>query len=388
MLSAAMLAQTRKTGGKKTAAKATATAKPSGETQGMTAHAKALFDDMLPNTQRIFIIDSTVVDRDNVLGAMPLPSAYGKFVDYDTFFGKQTGSKQTVFVNGFGNRCYYTEVGTDSISRLYMSDRLGNAWGKPQPISEVNDNFTDISFPYMSSDGQTLYFAGVSNTEGLGQRDIYMTKYNADEGTFMPAENIGLPFNSSADDYAFVMADADRIAWFATTRRQPAGKACVYAFVPAEQRQNYSIDELGRNHVASLAAIMRIRETWPTPEIRDKAVARLRQLAAKAEATATQTDIMAFVVDDNHTYTSIDQFRSDATRKAYYDIARQQNDLRRINDSLDDLRTQYHNTAETQRAAIGARIARLEQQQADTAAALRLAEQELRHKESNLLKNQ
>ena len=86
----------------------------------MSPQAKALFEDMLPNTQRVFFIDSTIVDIDHVLNAIPLPEAYGKYVDYDKFFNKKTGSKSSVFVNGFGNRCYYTEIGNDSISRLYM----------------------------------------------------------------------------------------------------------------------------------------------------------------------------------------------------------------------------------------------------------------------------
>ena len=281
-------AQTKKAAAKKPVA----TAKANATANTMSPQAKALFEDMLPNTQKVFVIDSTIVDKNNVLSAIPLPKAYGQFVNYDAFFGKSTGSKDYVFVNGFGNRCYYTELGTDSISRLYMRDRLGEKWGEPVAITEINDMFTDISYPYMASDGQTLYFAGKSASEGLGKRDIYMAKYNADEGIFMQAENLGLPFNSSADDYAYIVADADRMAWFATTRRQPAGKACVYAFVPAEQRKNYSEDELSQGKLLSLANLTRIRETWPTPEIRDKAMTNLAKLRNKAAASKTGTCLL------------------------------------------------------------------------------------------------
>lgn len=117
----------------------------------MSPEAKALFEDMLPNTQRLFVIDSTIVDVDRVLSSIPLPEAYGKYVDYDKLFNTATGSKSAVFVNGFGNRCYYTEVGTDNISRLYMRDRLGDKWSKPVAIREINKQFTDISSPYMAS---------------------------------------------------------------------------------------------------------------------------------------------------------------------------------------------------------------------------------------------
>lgn len=383
LLSTASYAQRRKP----VAKKPVATVKTNSELASMTPHAKALYEDMLPNTQRVFVIDSTIVDCDKVLSAIPLPKAYGTYVDYDTFFDKQTGSKQQVFVNGFGNRCYYTELGTDSITRLYMCDRLGDGWGTPRPVKEVNDDFTDISYPYMSSDGQTLYFSGVSKTEGLGRRDIYMTKYDAEEGVFMPAENIGLPFNSVADDYAFVVADADRMAWFASTRRQPEGKACVYAFVPSEQRSNYSMDELGRNRTIDLASIKSISDTWTNSNLRTQAMAQLNKLRDNAGKAVAEKDIIYFVVDDSHTYTNINQFRSNDTRRAYYDIVRQKNDLRSTRNKIETLRAQYHNADESGRASIGAHIANLEKQELDTRASIKKAKQDLRRKESSLLKN-
>lgn len=384
LLSTATYAQKKKPVAKK---KPVVAVKTDSEHAIMTTHAKALYEDMLPNTQRIFVIDSTVVDCDNVLSAIPLPKAYGTYVDYDTFFNKQTGCKQQVFVNGFGNKCYYTELGTDSITRLYMCDRLGDGWGTPRPVKEINNEFTDISYPYMSSDGLTLYFSGVSKTEGLGQRDIYMTKYDAEAGVFMSAENIGLPFNSVADDYAYIVADADRMAWFASTRRQPKGKACVYAFVPSEQRSNYNIDELGRNRTIKLASLMSINETWSSPKNRDKAMVQLNKLRANAGKAVAEKDIILFVVDDKHTYTNINQFASDATRRAYYDIVRQNNDLRSIRNKIETLRVQYHNATESGRTSIGARITNLEKEELDTRAAIKRAEQDLRRKESSLLKN-
>ena len=53
-------------------------AKPKAKTTAvkpaMSAHAKALFDEMLPNTQKIFVIDSMVVSKDNILEAINYPA--------------------------------------------------------------------------------------------------------------------------------------------------------------------------------------------------------------------------------------------------------------------------------------------------------------------------
>lgn len=387
MLSTASLAQNRRPA-KKTAAtaKTVKTAKTTHTVTTMSPEAKALFEDMLPNTQRLFVIDSTIVDVDRVLSSIPLPEAYGKYVDYDQLFNTATGSKSVVFVNGFGNRCYYTEVGTDNISRLYMRDRLGDKWSKPVAIREINKQFTDISSPYMASDGQTLYFAGVSNSDGLGKRDIYMAKYDADEGHFMQAENIGLPFNSADDDFAYVIADADGMAWFATTRRQPHGKACIYAFVPASQRQNYDADALGRKELLDYAELASIHATWPSTAKRDEAMKRLNSLRSKASVSAQGMGSINFVVNDNTTYTSLAQFRSDDTRKAFMAIARQQKELDNATAKLDALRTRYHYAPANGKEAIAKQIVQLEQREAELRSTISQSQRELRRKEQLLVK--
>ena len=52
----------------------------------MSPKVKALYDNMLQNTQIVFVIDSTVVDADKVMDVISLPKAYGKYVAYNKFF--------------------------------------------------------------------------------------------------------------------------------------------------------------------------------------------------------------------------------------------------------------------------------------------------------------
>lgn len=364
----------------KKAAKAKATAvKPA-----MSAHAKALFDEMLPNTQKIFVIDSMVVSKDSLLEAIPLPTTYGRMEKTAEFFNNPAKDGHA-FVNGFGNKCYYTEMGTDSISRLYMQEKVGNEWGERIPVTEINERFTDISFPFMSSDGLTLYFSAKSEEEGLGKRDIYMTKYDAEEGKFLQAENIGLPFNSTDDDIIYVEADADKMAWFGTSRRQPEGKICVYAFVPSQQRQNYQEDEMTDARLKSLASLIRIRDTWTTPEIRDQEVNRLAAMKEKAKRGNDITDDADFIVNDNITYHSAKDFRSDETRRAYYDVIRLRNDIKSKERSLEALRDKYHYASATERGKIARQIMSLEEKTEQTRHDLKTLSDNLRRTETGLL---
>lgn len=352
----------------------------------MSPKVKALYNNMLQNTQIVFVIDSTVVDADKVMDVITLPKAYGKYVAYNKFFDTNSALNENsvVYVNGFDNRCYYNEVGTDSISRLFMRERQGEEWDEARPLTEINELVSNATYPYMASDGQTLYFAGKSDEEGLGERDIYMTKYDAEEGKFLKPENIGLPFNSTKDDFIYVEADADGIAWFASTRRQPEGKVCVYTFVPSETRQNYDADDLNDTELKNYAELMRIRSTWPTPEIRQTAMQRLQRLQAKTEKQNSEANEICFIVNDEMTYTRLNDFKSAETKNAYADLKMKQNEANKLVKEIDSMRTRYHNAND--KAALGRSIALSEQKLEQKQKEIKKAASELRKAENNLLK--
>lgn len=352
----------------------------------MSPKVKALYNNMLQNTQIVFVIDSTVVDADKVMDVITLPKAYGKYVAYNKFFDTNSALNENsvVYVNGFDNRCYYNEVGTDSISRLFMRERQGEEWDEARPLTEINELVSNATYPYMASDGQTLYFAGKSDEEGLGERDIYMTKYDAEEGKFLKPENIGLPFNSTKDDFIYVEADADGIAWFASTRRQPEGKVCVYTFVPSETRQNYDADDLDDTELKNYAELMRIRSTWPTPEIRQTAMQRLQRLQAKTERQNSEANEICFIVNDEMTYTRLNDFKSAETKSAYADLKMKQNEANKLVKEIDSMRTRYHNAND--KAALGRSIALSEQKLEQKQKEIKKAASELRKAENNLLK--
>ena len=352
----------------------------------MSPKVKALYDNMLQNTQIVFVIDSTVVDADKVMDVITLPKAYGKYVAYNKFFDTNSALNENsvVYVNGFDNRCYYNEVGTDSISRLFMRERQGEGWDEARPLTEINELVSNATYPYMASDGQTLYFAGKSDEEGLGERDIYMTKYDAEEGKFLKPENIGLPFNSTKDDFIYVEADADGIAWFASTRRQPEGKVCVYTFVPSETRQNYDADDLDDTELKNYAELMRIRSTWPTPEIRQTAMQRLQRLQAKTERQNSEANEICFIVNDEMTYTRLNDFKSAETKNAYADLKMKQYEANKLVKEIDSMRTRYHNAND--KAALGRSIALSEQKLEQKQKEIKKAASELRKAENNLLK--
>ena len=79
----------------------------------------------------------------------------------------------------------------------------------------------------MQADGVTLYFAAESD-DGLGGLDLYVTRFNQETGKYVRPENLGLPYNSPANDYLFATDETAGVALLVTDRRQPADKVCLY----------------------------------------------------------------------------------------------------------------------------------------------------------------
>lgn len=373
---AASFAQTKKKTTKKGSANITTVA---------DAREKALFEEMLPNTQRLFVIDSTVVNKDDILSAIPLPKDYGTFVSYNSIFPNEISTNTYVFVNGFGNKGYYSLNDSTGHSRFFTIDKEGTSWGTPKEVTTLGEGLTHITFPYMSADGSTLYFSAKSK-EALGGHDLFITSLDADEGTFRQAENMGLPFNSSDEDLLYVTDDTDSLAWLASTRRQPDGKACVYTIVTSPTRQNYDINEYTTAKMKNLASIVRIRDTWPTPELRERAMTRLTNLK-KRNAQNTKDGAFRFVVNENIVYENLEDFKSPADRQAYITLQERKSTLGKRAADIASLREKFHDASKATQKKMTSNILQAEQDLYSLQEEIQQAEKSLRNNEILLNKH-
>jgi hypothetical protein len=92
----------------------------------------------------------------------------------------------------------------------------------------------------------TLYFAA-NDSNGLGGLDIYVSRYNMATENFTTPENIGMPYNSPANEYLFVLDEMHQIGYLATDRFATEGRVHVYSFAISEQKEywrNIAIDSL------------------------------------------------------------------------------------------------------------------------------------------------
>lgn len=212
--------------------------------------------------------------------------------------------------------CYVTQKGDHSVCvkrvgqnlKLLSCHRILSADECDTLPNAVNSD-ANQSYPFMLTDGVTLYFAS-DKAEGLGGYDIYVTRYNHATKDWFEPENIGFPFNSSANDFLYAEDELSGIGYFATDRFAQDGYATVYSF---------ELNPEKRVVTDSLRAIKLAQLSHPTfCQISDEE--RLAdgdiQNNSKPRKDYTVTDEQPLaVINDELTYYSLTEFRSPKARK-------------------------------------------------------------------------
>jgi hypothetical protein len=336
-----------------------------------------LFENMLESTQRVFFIDSIVVDKEDFIKHIPLPRECGTISAIQE--GENTGA---AYINEFGNKKYYSVRDTTGNAAIYTSDKLGNDWSKPMGLTGI-DNITNPDYPFMMPDGTTFYFSQTGD-DTLGGYDIFVTRYDGSTGEFLKPNNMGLPFNSTANDYMYVVDELDSLGWLVTDRFQPEGKVCIYTFVPSKTRENFDLAEMSESEVRQFATIQSIQDTWPSEEDREVALQRLQNMMTR-NTQLHETASFTFEINDEITYHSPDDFLSASARKKFMELLqlkeRNQENLQR----LETMRERYYHADDAERASMRKNILDAEKELEKQNVSILNTEKNIRNEEIMLL---
>ena len=336
-----------------------------------------LFENMLESTQRVFFIDSIVVDKEDFIKHIPLPRECGTISAIQE--GENTGA---AYINEFGNKKYYSVRDTTGNAAIYTSDKLGNDWSKPMGLTGIA-NITNPDYPFMMPDGTTFYFSQTGD-DTLGGYDIVVTRYDGSTGEFLKPNNMGLPFNSTANDYMYVVDELDSLGWLVTDRFQPEGKVCIYTFVPSKTRENFDLAEMSESEVRQFATIQSIQDTWPSEEAREVALQRLQNMMTR-NTQLHETASFTFEINDEITYHSPDDFLSASARKKFMELLqlkeRNQENLQR----LETMRERYYHADDAERASMRKNILDAEKELERQNVSILNTEKNIRNEEIMLL---
>ncbi len=85
-------------------------------------------------------------------------------------------------------------------------DKEGNLIGEAKNLADVVNTPADEVAPFLHEKYSTFYFSS-NGLNSMGGFDIFKIEFNREAKTFIPAENLGEPINSTKDDLYFIMDD-------------------------------------------------------------------------------------------------------------------------------------------------------------------------------------
>ena len=327
-------------------------------------------------TERVTFIDSILLKKEEVMDMLYLGNENGSVDSYANFFNvKEKDTLDcTLFRSQLGDKIIYAQSDTSAVLHLYASEMIGQKWCEPVMLPGLEDTVSH-NYPFMLSDGTTLYYASKSE-EGLGGYDIYMTRWDSDDQRFLKPENIGMPFNSTANDYLYLVDEFNQLGWFVTDRGQGGDTVCVYCFIPNETRRIYDTSTIGRDTLVALANINSIRDTWTDQERVKDALNRLDMVRNKSKKSVKSQ--FHFVVNDRITYTNLSQFRHDESRKLAEEWLKLVDERNKASEQLDKLRMDYSLANDEKKAELATTLLSLEQKYEKLIADVHSLEKEIR----------
>ena len=311
----------------------------------------SLFATMLPNTDKLLVIDSMVVDKESFLKHLDLQNENG-------YVGIENDNAW--FINALKNKKIYASGDSLSGRKLILAYYVNSKWEDRRPISELNTLFSDINFPFLMPDATTLFFSAKGHNS-IGGFDIYTTRLDVDNGGFYIPDNYGLPYNSTANDYFLAIDERNNLGWLVSDRYQPEDKVCIYIFVPNKNRVKLAQEGFDNNTIKKLAQLNNIQDTWNFGD-KQEAMRNLEHLRTQRNVENKGRESVLFIVNDKIKYTSLSQFNSNKSKQLFAKLEDNKQLVAKQKTELENLRIQYKQANKAKQSSLKQDILFIEKQ--------------------------
>ena len=293
-------------------------------------------------TEDVQVIDSVVLNKNAFLEAYNLSGENGTIVPYSDFFKGGEDVSSTVYTNQKEDRIYYARPSENGTYNIYSQAKLIDAWDNENAL--MPNGTDDNNYPYVLSDGVTVYFA--SNGHGsIGGYDIFVTQYktNSNANSYLTPNQMGMPFNSLANDYMMVIDENKGLGWFASDRNQAEDSVCVYLFIPNPTRKRiYQADDI-EDHEAlrNRSLLSSISDTWK--ENANYAGLIKQAYTKAAQGSTKKIRDFEFVINNKTTYYTLNEIKSQEAKELYSKVININKQIETLNKRLEQVRDSYTN---------------------------------------------
>ena len=311
----------------------------------------SLFATMLPNTDKLLVVDSMVVDKESFLKHLDLQNENG-------YVGIENDNAW--FINALKNKKIYASGDSLSGRKLILAYYVNSKWDDRRSISELKTLFSDINFPFLMPDATTLFFSAKGHNS-IGGFDIYTTRLDVDNGGFYIPDNYGLPYNSTANDYFLAIDERNNLGWLVSDRYQPEDKVCIYIFVPNKNRVKLAQEGFDNNTIKKLAQLNSIQDTWNFGN-KQEAMRNLERLRTQRNVENKGRESVLFIVNDKIKYTSLSQFKSNKSKQLFAKLEDNKQLVSKQKTELENLRIQYKQANKAKQSSLKQDILFIEKQ--------------------------
>jgi hypothetical protein len=283
---------------------------------------------MVSRCENIQIIDSIIVDKTHFLNAYHLSKEAGTL---------EKAKNSVIHENQLKNRRFYGKIDGKNIYRLYTQVKVQDEWAEEKLLNIPFDSLGNDNYPFVMSDGLTIYYASTGN-ESIGGYDLFVSRYNMDNDTYLAPRQLGMPFNSIYNDYMMAIDELTGVGYFATDRFQPEDKVIIYTFIPNEEPMFLENEDFAV--LADRAKINSIRDTW---RLNTNYQALLQKIGNDIEKGRQQepTKDFTFVINDNIIYYSMADFDDEGAKQSFLRSRELQKQISAEENQLDVLRRNY-----------------------------------------------
>lgn len=293
----------------------------------------------MERVERIEILDSVTVPLEGFFKNYKLPQSAGTLSD-GSELSVPNDNVEYVFTNEGGDYQIWSEP--DSVGRMTLmeSSRLTDGtWSTPQALPELNIDDRDAIYPFMMADGFTLYYT-LDDPEGIGAYDIMVVTRDQTDGSFMQPQNLGMPYNSPADDYLLAIDEQNGVGWFATRRTETEDNdlVTIYLYKVNDLRRNYDPDD---ENLADLALLRDWRQTQDPEADYSELIATVQAIDPSIRKRPAEFHLP---MDGGVIYEHFDDFNSNGAATLMKKYLSQKTKLEKLEDQLENMRRSYHDS--------------------------------------------
>jgi hypothetical protein len=259
---------------------------------------------MVSRCENIQIIDSILVDKTHFLSAYHLVEEAGTL--------EQTKGS-VAYENQLKDRRFFGKKTEKNLFRLYTQVKMQDGWSEEKPLNIPVDSLANDNYPFVMSDGLTIYYASNGN-ESIGGYDLFISRYNVDNDTYLAPTQLGMPFNSPYNDYMLAIDELNGVGYFATDRFQPENRVIIYTFIPNEEP--VFVEDESFAVLAGRAKINSIRDTWRPNANYQALLQKIGNDIKKGNQQAVTKDF-TFVINDKIVYYTLADFENEGAKQTF-----------------------------------------------------------------------